>query len=89
MFGNALACQIETIRELHDRMLLSVRQARDKLEADHVAKSGKHGGRCRRFANLRHRWQRSWPAGPNLPGLNAALPIVLPRETVESPSPQW
>lgn len=87
MFGDALARQIETVRELHNRVLLPVTEARNKLEAGNVAKSCKHGGRTNSVANVRHGRQRSWPECPNLLCSNAALPVVLLLEIVESPFP--
>ena len=54
MFGDALARQIETVRELHDRVLLPVTEARHELEAGPVAKSCKHGSRTKSAPNVRH-----------------------------------
>lgn len=85
MLGDALARQFETIRELRDRVLLPVTEARNKLKAGPVAKSRKHRGRLNRVASVGHGRQCSWPGCPNLPYSSAALPTALIPGTVENP----
>jgi len=87
MLGDALSRQIETFRELRNRVLIPVAEARNDLETRDIAKSRKYAGRTDGFSNVRRGRQCVWPECPSLLCSNAALPVALILETAENPIP--